>query len=116
MRSLSSNSHVQALDRDAVVIGGVRFLSATMWIDFASTGHVLTSTINARNSMNDYSQIRTGKNFRRLTPADQAKDSVTTRLWLEDQLTKPLPGPTVVITHHAPLLHSLATSESSLIS
>lgn len=113
MRSLSSNSNVQVLDRDVTVIGGVRFLGATMWTDFTSTGHSLTSTINARHSMNDYSQIRTGENFRRLRPEDQAKESVTTRLWLEDQLAKPFPGPTVVITHHAPLLRSLADSPYS---
>lgn len=113
MRSLGSNSHVQVLDRDVVIIGGVRFLGATMWTDFGSTGHTLASTINARNSMNDYSQIRTGQNFRRLKPEDQAKESVTTRLWLEGQLAKPFQGQTVVITHHAPLLRSLADSPYS---
>ena len=113
MRSHSSDSVVQVLDRDVAVIGGVRFLGATMWTDFASTGHAHASTVSAHSSMNDYGQIRTGENFRRLTPADQAKESVTTRLWLEEQMAKPFPGPTVVITHHAPLLRSLADSPYS---
>ncbi len=108
MRMNSAGTNVHVLDRDAIVISGVRFLGATMWTDFASTGSATWGAITARTVMNDYKQIRAGENFRRLKPEDLAEESAKTRLWLQGQLDKPFPGKTVVITHHAPLMRSLA--------
>ena len=39
----AGDERVHVLDRDEVVIGGVRFLGATMWTDFAATGNTLRS-------------------------------------------------------------------------
>jgi len=95
-----------ALDRDKVVIAGVRFLGATMWTDFAATGNPPIASFSAQNAMNDFRQIRT-ENYRRIRPADLAEQSVKTRDWLRARFAEPFDGHTVVITHHAPTLRSL---------
>lgn len=108
MRSACQGSHVQVLERDAVVIGGTRFLGATMWTDFSATGNKPLASITAQSMMNDYRQIRLGERFRRITPGDLAAEAQKTRSWLLSKLAEPFSGPTVVITHHAPLMRSLA--------
>lgn len=97
---------VRVLDRDEVVIAGVRFLGATMWTDFAATGNPPLASFSAQNAMNDFRQIRT-ENYRRIRPADLVEQSVKTRDWLRTKLAEPFHGRTVVITHHAPTLRSL---------
>ena len=110
MRSASVDSHVQVLERDVVVVAGTRFLGATMWTDFSATGNTPLASITAQSSMNDYRLIRTGENYRRIKPGDLAAEARRTREWLLGKLAEPFSGPTVVITHHAPLLRSLAES------
>lgn len=102
----ASDDHVRVLDRDTVEIGGVRFLGATMWTDFAATGNAPLAALSAQNSMNDFRQIRTD-NYRRIRPSDLIDESVRTRDWLRTELAKPFAGSTIVVTHHAPTLHSL---------
>lgn len=102
----ASNDQVRVLDRDAAVIGGVRFLGATMWTDFAATGNPPIAAFSAQNALNDFKQIRT-EGYRRIRPADLIKESSKAREWLKAQLAEPHDGHTVVITHHAPTLESL---------
>lgn len=102
----ASDDQVHVLDRDAVVINGVRFLGAIMWTDFCSTGNPPLATYMAKEKMNDFRYIRT-QDYRRLTPSDMVSEAIKTRAWLMEQLEKPFDGPTVVVTHHAPTLRSL---------
>ena len=37
----AQDDRVRVLDRDEVILSGVRFLGATMWTDFAATGNPL---------------------------------------------------------------------------
>lgn len=109
MRGMA-NGRVMVLDRDEVVIDGVRFLGATGWTDLRSTGNFSEALIAAGSCMNDYVTIRCariGRDFARLTPAVVAARAEATRLWLEAALAKSHAGPTVVITHHAPSRLSL---------
>ena len=105
MRAASSDQ-VRVLDRDEVILSGVRFLGATMWTDFAATGNPPIAAFTAQNGLNDFKQIRTA-DFRRIRPADLISESAKTRDWLRAKLADPFDGPTVVITHHAPSLRSL---------
>ena len=102
----AQDDRVRVLDRDDVILAGVRFLGATMWTDFAATGNPPIAAFSAQNSMNDFRQIRTA-NYRRIRPADLVEQSVKTRDWLRTKLAEPFDGRTVVITHHAPTLRSL---------
>ncbi|THG82327.1 serine/threonine protein phosphatase [Pseudomonas sp. A-1] len=105
----AGDERVHVLDRDEVVIGGVRFLGATMWTDFAATGNPPLAALKAQQALSDFRQIRTD-NYRRIRPADLIELAEKTRNWLRSKLAEPNDGPTVVITHHAPTLRSLEES------
>jgi len=110
IRSACLGPHVQVLGRDSIVIGGTRFLGATMWTDFSAKSNKSLASITLQSLMSDYRQIRAGENFRRIKPGDLAAEALKTRVWLLNKLSEPFSGPTVVITHHAPILRSLAQS------
>lgn len=98
----ATNGHVTLLERDTVIIDGVRFLGATAWTDFALHGNRYLSGMAAEGVMTDYRAIRAGAGYRKLRAPDTAKINHETRDWLRRELAKPHAGKTVVITHHAP--------------
>ncbi|MEQ8661301.1 MAG: metallophosphoesterase [Gammaproteobacteria bacterium] len=102
IRAATVGSNVHFLDCESVVIAGVRFLGATLWTDFAGADEHAMRVLGAR--MNDYLQIRSG--LRLLTPRDVLAFHRRARNWLATELARPHAGPTVVVTHHAPLLTS----------
>ena len=106
LRDAARGSGIHVLENDAVVIDGVRFLGCSLWSDFDFAG-----AENRANSMricerlvNDYKQIRASDPDRLLTPQDTRGLHVASRAWLATALAAPHDGPTVVITHHAPLV------------
>lgn len=58
----------------------------------------------AQKLMYDFSRIRIGAPpaERVLTPLDTTRIFDASARWLDDELSRPFPGPTVVVTHHAP--------------
>ncbi|MCS6946384.1 MAG: hypothetical protein NZM12_02070, partial [Steroidobacteraceae bacterium] len=92
------------LDCDAVEIGGVRFLGATLWTDFALYGgkplEIARAMGIAERVMYDYRVIRQGAH--RLTPLDTREIHLQQVSWLRARLAEPFAGPTVVVTHHLP--------------
>ena len=101
-RNHCANSNIYFLERDAIVIGGIRFLGCTLWTDLYMDGKDKSDEISMR--LNDFKHINydegtfNKKNFTLLH-----KSSV---MWLEKKLQEPFDGKTVVVTHHAPLLQS----------
>lgn len=98
----ATNGQVTLLERESIVIDGVRFLGATAWTDFSLFGNRVFSGQHAEASMSDYKAIRATSRFRRLRAADTASICDETKIWLRNELEKPFTGKTVVITHHAP--------------
>ena len=94
--------HVHVLENDQVVIDGVRFLGTTGWTDFSSTGDVNAALHSAQGSMNDYRQIRSGTQYRRVKPIEILNRSEFAKRWLLAQMSTKYQGKTVVVTHHAP--------------
>lgn len=96
------------LDGCEAVIGGVRFLGATLWTDYDLLGTDLRaqSMRVAGLAMNDHRLIRVGE--RTFTPADARALHLTARDGLAAALARPFGGPTVVVTHHAPHERSVA--------
>lgn len=93
--------------RDATtVIDGVRFIGATLWTDFELFGTPVVSAHFARSGMNDYRVI--GKDGGALMPTDTRALHLASRAYLERTLAEPFAGKTVVVTHHAPSLKSVA--------
>lgn len=97
----AGDERIIILDRNEVVIKGVRFLGATMWTDFAATGNSRLAALSAQQELSDFRKIRTD-NYRRIRPADLIEQAKKTHDWLKGKLSEPHNGPTVVITHHAP--------------
>lgn len=106
------------LERQAVVIDGVRFLGTTLWSDFDCFGdrpaHVAGSmTYNLRmrekcfRAANYYLEkaatMRDGLLF---DAAAMREEALRCQAWLRDALGAPHAGPTVVVTHFAPSLRS----------
>ncbi len=111
----ASDDRVHFLENDAVVIGGTRFLGATLWTDFELHGFENRdqSMRAARADMLDYHQIYEdepmgGAMASRFTPASSIQKHQASREWLREMLATPFEGPTVVVTHHAPHPFSVA--------
>jgi predicted phosphodiesterase len=106
LRDAARGSAINVLENDAVVIDGVRFLGCSLWSDFEFAG-----AENRANTMrvcerlvNDYKQIRASDPDRPLRAQDTRDLHVASRAWLATALAAPHDGPTVVVTHHAPLV------------
>lgn len=106
LRAACTGSAVRVLENDEAVIGGVRFLGCTLWSDFAFDGpsHRTASMAVCGRIVNDYRQIGGSDGESRLTPAETLARHEQSRGWLIERLASPFAGPTVVITHHAPLI------------
>lgn len=106
LKEAAVGSNVHVLDCDAVIIGGTRFLGASLWTDWRGNGSVEPTVAmeHARAGMSDYKKIRVSPAFSRLRPIDTLKWHARARAWLAGQLEQPHEGPTVVVTHHAPTL------------
>jgi predicted phosphodiesterase len=111
LRQLSAGTKVQVLDRDAVSLGGVRFLGATLWTDFMLLGDGpgrAQAEEAALRMMRDFQRIHLDEARTELfTPSHCAALFARDAQWLATQLAQPHDGPTVVITHHAPARGSI---------
>jgi hypothetical protein len=94
---------VQLLERDAVELRGVRFIGATLWTDYLLSGPNLQPFLmqRAKAGISDHKLIRT-RSGHLFKPADALMDHEFSIAWLEEQLSQPFHGATVVITHHGP--------------
>lgn len=95
--------HVHVMENETQIIGNVRFLAATAWTDFSSTGDVVAASAICAREMNDFRMIRTDSNYRRLRPADLVAKNHASRAFLTQELSRKFEGKTFVVTHHAPL-------------
>lgn len=111
LRQLCAGTNVTLLERDEIVLDGVRFLGTTLWTDFSVQGDGATrdaAMLLAQALVRDFSRIR-----RQVaapdpfTPADSVALFDAQSAWLNERLDRPHAGPTVVITHHAPSPRSI---------
>lgn len=112
LRRLSQGTQVQLLDNRSVTLAGVRFIGSTLWSDFrifANEEQRQQAMAEAQRFMRDFSRIRMGPEpgDPLFTPQDAAALYDANLPWLRQALAQPFDGPTVVITHHAPTLHSI---------
>lgn len=105
LRAAARGSTIHVLENDAVVIDGVRFLGCSLWSDFDHAGieNRANSMALCERLINDYKQIRSSEG-RRLLARDTRDLHVASRAWLATCLADAHDGPTVVVTHHAPLV------------
>lgn len=96
---------VDVLHGRGVVIGGVRFLGATLWTDFALHGTDAASIARAmsaaRNGMSDFTVIRHGAHG--LFRPDHARAMHLEQVgWIRERLADEFSGSTILVTHHLP--------------
>ena len=96
---------ITLLDDAVAVIGGVRFIGATLWTDFClgGEGFQQINMLAAVDRMNDYRAISLQKKpWARFTPEASLALHRRSRAFIWEALDHPFQGPTVVVTHHAP--------------
>ena len=102
------------LDRQSVVLQGVRFVGCTLWTDFDALSHnagALTDVLQARDkafrAANFY--LRKNHSLQGGVPmlAEQLRElGLADQQWLRQALATHFDGPTVALTHFAPSLLS----------
>jgi 3',5'-cyclic AMP phosphodiesterase CpdA len=108
LRSAAAGSPVRVLENDEIVVGGVRFLGCTLWSDFDFDGpeNREKSMRLCERVVNDYTHISFDSDARTLAAADTRTFHLRSRRWLAECLAQRHDGPTVVVTHHAPLIRT----------
>lgn len=101
LRSACAGTNITFLDNDVHEFGGCRFLGCTLWTDYRTRGFLQSQCMEAcEMAISDHFQINTKEGrFRARQALDDHEQS---RRWLEQELAKPYPGRTVVVTHHGP--------------
>jgi Icc-related predicted phosphoesterase len=110
-KQAATSADIHLLDGDQVVIGDVRFLGATLWTDYLWFGEPFRwgAMQAARTGLNDHRHIAWSKDpWLRFRPEEAAVLHHRARLKIESHLVQPHPGPTVVVTHHAPHPQSIS--------
>jgi Icc-related predicted phosphoesterase len=103
--------NIQVLEDQTVVVGGVRVIGSTLWTDYDLFGRDERDDCMrvAAMALNDHRLIRhTDAQSRQFTPADARTLHQQSRAYLASTLANAFPGPTVVVTHHAP--HALSVA------
>jgi len=114
LRRVCSHFGIEWLDRETIVIDGVRFVGSTLWADFdaiAGQEADLAKQLQARNKAFRAANYYLSKNttFRDGEPVlaeGQREMSLACQDWLRGALAAPFDGPTVCVTHYAPSLRS----------
>jgi len=106
---LSSGAVYVLSSGQSIVIGGVRFLGATLWTDFALADDVYGSESWAARQMPEYQRVKRPDGDL-IWPTDTSAAHARHRAAIETVLAKPFAGPTVVVTHHAPSRSSIVGS------
>ena len=109
LRETADGLDIHMLDAGELLIGGTRFLGATLWTDFAlyGVGPRLQQSMNdAREAITDFRVIRFGPS--ELFSPEHAREMHLAQVkWLEGKLIEEFDGPTVVVTHFLPHRRSI---------
>lgn len=111
IRTLAADSDVHVLDRNELVLEGIRFLGTTLWTDFmlVGDGPLRAQAMDEAIKWNrDFSRIASAETAGApFTPEESTRVFARDRDWLVRKLAEPFAGPTVVVTHHAPSPRSI---------
>jgi Icc-related predicted phosphoesterase len=115
-----SGSSVHLLENESIVLGGVRFVGATLWTDFEVPHGTIDGrrepSIEVRRFRALRASVRDIADFRHIYRSDERKEGETglitaqemiarhieSRAFIDAELAEPFDGKTVVVTHHAP--------------
>lgn len=114
LRGLCDRLGIQWLERETLVLGGVRMIGTTLWTDFDALAkpndtltQVLTKRGKAFRAANFYlEKAQTTRGGQPFLAEELREQGLACQAWLKDALAAPFDGPTVAITHFAPTLSS----------
>jgi Icc-related predicted phosphoesterase len=101
LKAATRGTNIKLLENDVVEIGGISFLGATLWTDFAFDGDQRLGAMLAMNTMADFSEINCVNEQRTLRPEFLLELHQRSRKWIAD-VAREISGPKVIVTHHAP--------------
>lgn len=110
LKVAAKGTSVHVLDNDVLVLDGIRFVGSTLWTDYALFSHRLSRTAAmdwAEANMADHRWIDFDN--KRFSARRAQAEHRLGRDWLKAQLDEPFDGKTVVISHHAPSVKSVAS-------
>jgi predicted phosphodiesterase len=112
LRRAAAGSTLRVLENEETIINGVRVLGCTLWTDFDVDGPQRRAEAMrlCERVVNDYGHIAVDPDGRPLAARDTRAAHLASRRWLQTRLGERFDGPTVVITHHAPLIRSRPAS------
>jgi len=104
LRSAADGSDVHVLEREELVLDGIRFLGCTLWTAFDSAGEERRDATMrfAERIVNDYKFIHSSESGAVLRAQETLELHRDSRAWLAERLSVAHDGPTVVLTHHVP--------------
>lgn len=113
LRATCARLGVQWLEREALVMHGVRFIGTTLWTDFDALAaseppeRQLKAREKAFRAANYYlKKALVSRHGAPWLAEGLREQAMTCQAWLRAALTEPHQGPTVVVTHFAPSLKS----------
>lgn len=118
LRELCERLGITWLEREQLVLGGVRFVGTTLWSDFDALATrpgapepTLTQLLKQRGkafrAANFYLQKAAAQRHGQPWLAEGWREqALACQDWLRPALAQPFDGPTVVVTHFAPSLRS----------
>lgn len=118
LQKLFYGTCVQIVEKSTCYFGPVRFLSTTLWTDFQFGNNCEVWKKNvppSARSFFDFREIALGEADADLPTTSKGRFTPITAMelhrrnveWLRNELDRTHPGPTVVMTHHAPSHQSL---------
>jgi len=107
VKELAQGSKVHVLENDAVEIGNVTFLGATLWTDFRLNGDAALAEVAAQAGVTDFQRIRVTQLDRHFCPGDARGIHAQSLEWLVQQVEHARGKRIVVVTHHAPSPQSI---------
>ena len=105
-KALAAGANVRVLENDTCEINGWRFFGATLWSDFLITGDQVVAVQNARSEITDFKSIRHWPSLKRFAPHHAQQAHAETKNHLRAFLASGDRAKSIVITHHAPSMHS----------
>ena len=104
----AEGTNVHVLENDSVEICGYRFFGCTLWSDMKLFGDPGVASVFAADAMNDYRLIYHSEKSRGLKPSDTISRHSGSIKKLRTFLEAGDPARSIVVTHHAPSIQSIA--------
>ena len=107
IKEAAQDSNVFVLENSFADIEGIRFHGTTLWTDFSIFGNPVQYGMICQSVMNDYKKIKRDPSYSKMRTVDIFKIHQFSKLWLQQSLEEAKGMKNIVVTHHAPSIHSV---------